>query len=228
MLDRIKYAAKLSFIGGSSFFKIFIVGSFSAVFSFAIGLFLFIYGPYLEVGNIGGSAGLMALFAVFIIAPIQSVSLTIILISNYFIFSMASSYAVKKVANRLLNDKGEVLLYPLIDKALDKVISDTSVADKQNWMQKGFDFSLVQMQIVNNIKNQSENKWIKKMLVYGFKKLSVDDIPFNDPKLNLREIIKDRVINAIREMASPSKKKFWYMILFHWIAVLVILIMNLI
>jgi len=43
-------------------------------------------------------------------------------------------------------------------QVIDKVISDTSASDKQNWMQKGFDFSLIQMQIISNIKNQSENK----------------------------------------------------------------------
>lgn len=228
MLDKVKYAAKLSFIGGSSFFKVYAVGSLSTVFSFTIGLLFFMYGPYNQPGNLGSSAGIMAIFVVFMIAPIQSILLTLIAISNYFVFSMASSHAVKRVANRLLTDKGESLLYPLIDRALDKVISDISTSDKQNWMQKGFDFSLIQMQIINNIKNQSENKWVKKLLIYGFKKLKVDDIPFNDPKLNIREIIKDRVIQAIREMANPSKKKFWYTILFHWIAVLVILIMNLI
>ncbi|SEP91688.1 hypothetical protein SAMN04488089_10183 [Myroides profundi] len=41
MLDKVKYAAKLSFIGGSSFFKVYAVGSLSAVFSFTIGLLLF-------------------------------------------------------------------------------------------------------------------------------------------------------------------------------------------
>ncbi|MTG96956.1 hypothetical protein GJV76_02155 [Myroides sp. BIT-d1] len=82
---------------------------------------------------------------------------------------------------------------------------------------------MVQVKAVDAVKNETENKWVRGLLVYGFEKLSIDDIPFNDPNIDIRDIVKIKVVDFIKEMAEPSKGLFWYLVLYHWIVLGIII-----
>lgn len=116
------------------------------------------------------------------------------------------------------------MLYPLMDRVLDKVISETPHSEEQNFLQKGVNFTMLQLKVIDSIKKGTDNKWIKKLLIHGFEKLSIDDIPFDDPDLNIREVVKTKVMGTINEVAAPSTKIYWYMIAYHWTVLLIILV----
>lgn len=219
MIDKIKYYAKLSSIGFFSFIKYFAVGNMSAVFAFVIGLFILLYQTQVNAPHAGGSA---SAFVVFAMAPVQSVLLLLILVSSYLVFSLASGYAIKKVIGKILADKSESTLYPLLDKVLDTVKNNK----KASLLKKGVDVSVVQLQLADTIQQESENKWVKKALAYGFKKIKLDDVDLQDPQLDVYEVIKERTIQALHHAAEPSKQKLWWVVAFHWVAIVVIVFMR--
>ena len=219
MIDKIKYYAKLSSIGFFSFIKYLAVGNVSAVFSFVIGLFILLYQTQVSAPHADGSA---SAFVIFALAPVQSVLLLLILVSSYLVFSLASGYAIKKVIGKLLEDKSESTLYPLLDSVLDKVKNNK----KAPLLKKGVDVSVVQLQLVDTIQQESENKWVKKALAYGFKKIKLDDVDLHDPQLDVYEVIKQKTIQALQHAAQPSKQKLWWVVAFHWVSIVVIVFMR--
>jgi hypothetical protein len=215
MIDKIKYYAKLSSIGFFSFLKYFAVGNISAVSAFVIGLFILLYQTQVNAPHAGGSASALVIFAM---APVQSVLLVLVLASSYLVFSLASGYAMKKVIRKLLDDQSESTLYPLIDKVLDKAKKNKNTS----LLKKGADISVVQIQLIDTIRQESENKWIKKALAYGFKKIKLDDIDFHDEQLDAYEVIRKKTVQALQHAAQPDKQKLWLIIGFHWVVVVVV------
>ncbi|MDR0229431.1 MAG: hypothetical protein LBI72_10250 [Flavobacteriaceae bacterium] len=221
MIDKIKYTAKISSIGVFNFVGMSFFGAFSAAMTFTIGLMLLMYGSQMNAGHTSGEFVIIALAMMY---PIQSIALLLTVISVYFIYAMSTSYAIKKVASKLVADKSESLLYPVIDKALDKTMGGYDEEAKSNMVQKGTDFALLQMKAIDNIKNESNNVWVRRLLVMGFEKLQIDDIPFGEEKGNIREAIKMKIVGFIQDFATPDRKKYWYILLYHWLVVLMIVI----
>lgn len=223
MRDSIKYGMKLSGVGVFSFLKLAVVGVFSAVVSLITGIVLLSNGLLVdEQGKVYESS-----FSTFIKDyPYLFILLLLILVSVYFIFSFASQYALRKVASRLIEDKAETYLEPLMDKAMDKTLGNISETEKKNMMQKGLDYSVLKLQTINNIKEETSNRWVKYLLTLGFSKLKLDDIPFGDENFNSRNEIKKRVLLAIKDFATPSSQLFWAIVIFHWLVIGVILFMR--
>ncbi|AJA68736.1 hypothetical protein HX045_04360 [Myroides odoratimimus] len=219
MIDNVKYGLKISGYGAFSFLKIAVFGVFSAVLSLIIGIVLLSNGSYTnKLGEVRYSS-----FRTFIIDyPYLSVLLLITLISIYFVFSFSTQYAFRKVARRILDDKAEVLLDPIMDKVMDKTMGKIGETERQNMLQRGVDYSMLKLQTINTVKEETTNKWLRYLLVLGFSKLRLDDIPFGDPKFNVRSEIKSRVIEVIKDFATPDKQFFWMIVAYHWIVILII------
>lgn len=223
MRDNVKYGLKLSSFGAFSFIKFAVFGVFSAVLSLIIGIVL------LSSSSGTNSAGQMyaSSFSTFIKdSPYLSVLLLITLLSIYFVFSFSTQYAFRKVARRILDDKAESFLEPIMDKAMDKTMGRIDETERQNMVQRGMDYSVLKLQTINNVKQETNNKWLRYLLVLGFSKLRLDDIPFDDPKFNARSEIKTRVIQGIKDFATPDKQFFWMIIGYHWIVIVVIAFMR--
>lgn len=219
MIDRIKYYAKLSATGFFSFIKYFSLGNISAAFSFAIGLIILLMQIQLQAPHVSGSAFMVMIFT---LAPVQSILLLLIIISGYFIFSLASGYAVKKVICKIIHDNAEGTLYPLIDKVTGRVQSGITTSR----IGKGIDSSVLKLQLIHTVKEQSENRWIKKTLTYAFRKMKIDDINFDNDNINLCDIIKQKTINSLNNASTPGKQKLWLIVGFHWLSVLIIMLLG--
>lgn len=223
MRDNIKYGVKLSGVGVFSFLKLAVVGVSSAIISLITGIVLLSNGLLVdEQGKAYESS-----FSTFIKDyPYLSILLLLTVISIYFVFSFASQYAMRKVASRVIEDKAETYLEPMMDKAMDKTLGNISEEEKRGMIQRGLDYSVLKLQTVNNIKEESSNRWVKYLLAYGFSKLKLDDIPFGDEKFNVRDEIKKRVMIAIKDFATPSSQLFWAIVIYHWLVIGVILFMR--
>ncbi|MCC9042524.1 hypothetical protein LNQ81_07455 [Myroides sp. M-43] len=220
MIDNVKYGLKLSGFGVFNFMKLAFVGIGSAVISLIAGIVLLSKGLLVDKhGNVYKSS-----FSTFISDyPYQSILLFLTLISIFFLFSFSSQYAMRKVASRILDDRAESFLEPIMDKAMDKTMGKINDAEKQNMVQRGIDYSVLKLQTINNVKQETSNRWLRYLLVLGFSKLKLEDIPFDDPKFNVRSEIKTRVLDVIKEFAAPSSQFFWTIIVYHWIVIGVIL-----
>lgn len=219
MIDHLKYFAKLSGIALWSFVKIFAVGYISVVISFVIGCIILLVNRM--VGAPHGSGAEFFPVLLFITSPVQCILLTLILFSSFLIFFFAGRYTLRKIIHRIIRDKAESVLYPALDKVLLRVN-----ATPDSMIRKGMDYSLVKLKLIHSIKNETENKWTKRVLIYGFKKINLHDVDFNEENIDTNELIKRKTIQALQSVTEPSKTLFWCIVGFHWLSVIVIAFMR--
>jgi hypothetical protein len=121
-----------------------------------------------------------------------------------------------RTINRLIADKGEQLLFPIIDRILNKTKDN-----QPQLFQKGTDKAKLQLKILQEIRDSKENKWFKKIISYGFKKVELDEIDFKDENVSFTEILKGKIIDKLEDISQPSRL-FFYLIL-GWQALILLL-----
>jgi hypothetical protein len=202
-----KYFAKL--FGGAtvSFLKINLVGQFS-IGILCIATIMIITSQSYSNGSGYGHAVVM----LFIQRPIAfGITLLSMIASPFLLFSMGNKYVMFKTINRLIADKGEKLLFPIIDKILLKVKEHQPELFRQ-----GVDKTKLQLRILQEIRDSKQNKWLKKIITFGFKKVDLNEIDFKDENVSFSEIIKVKIIDQLKSISEPSRLFF-----------LVILVINL-
>ncbi|WP_394772697.1 hypothetical protein [Flavobacterium sp.] len=204
MNDNLKYITKLFSTATFSFIKINIIGQLLVAFIAVLTLCTVIYqsssGPGLAHAN--GIAIVLVLFA---LRPIGfSLAVLCIFILPFLLFSLGNKYILSKTINKIISDKGEVLLYPIIDKILSKINSN-----HPDLLKKGTDTAKLKLKVLQEIKDSKENKWLKKIIIFGFRKVSLDDVDFTDENINLSDVIKEKTITVLKNVSQPSRNFFW-------------------
>ena len=203
MNDNLKYVTKLFSSATFSLFKINILGQLLIALITVTSLITIIYqSSGTGMGHVNGLAIITFLLA---IRPIGfGLTLLSLFIIPFLLFSFGNKYVMTKTINKLISDKGEVLLFPIIDKILNRV------KEKQPELLKtGADKAMLQLKLVQAFKDSNENKWLKKILVYGLKKIKLDEVDFKDENVSFSEIIKDKIITALKNISEPSRNFFW-------------------
>jgi len=203
MNDNLKYVTKLFSSATFSLFKINILGQLLIALITVTSLITIIYqSSGTGMGHVNGLAIITFLLA---IRPIGfGLTLLSLFIIPFLLFSFGNKYVMSKTINKLISDKGEVLLFPIIDKILNRV------KEKQPELLKtGADKAMLQLKLVQAFKDSNENKWLKKILVYGLKKIKLDEVDFKDENVSFSEIIKDKIITALKNISEPSRNFFW-------------------
>ena len=202
MNDNLKYTAKLFGSATFSFIKINILGQLLFAFIGVITLCTIVYQSGNGMGHITGSAIIMLLFA---LRPIGfSLTVLSLIAIPFLLFSLGNKYILSKTIHKLLSDKGEVLLFPIIDKVLNKIKSN-----QPDLLKKGTDTAKLKLKLIQEIKDSSDNKWLKKIIIYGFQKISLEEVDFKDENVSFTEIIKDKIITGLKNVSEPSRKFFW-------------------
>lgn len=204
MNDNLKYITKLFSSATFSFIKINIIGQILIALLSVLSLSAIIYqsssGPGL--GHVSGGAVVLVLFA---LRPIGFSLVVIGLFSlPFLLFSLGNKYIISKTINKLIADKGEALLYPIIDKVLSKIKTN-----QPDLLKKGTDSTKLKLKVLQEIRDSKENKWLKKIIIYGFKKVSLDDVDFSDEKVSFSDIIKEKIITGLKNVSQPSRNFFW-------------------
>ena len=127
-----------------------------------------------------------------------------------------------RTINRLISDKGEQLLFPIIDRILNKIKTN-----QPQLMQSGVDKTKLQLKVLQEIRDSKENKWFKKIIAYGFKKVELDEIDFKDENVSFTEIVKNKIIDKLKDISEPSRL-FFYLILGWQALILFLTVLNLI
>jgi len=77
------------------------------------------------------------------------------------------------------------------------------------------------LKILQEIRDSKENKWLKKIIIYGFKKVELDEIDFKNENVSFTEILKGKIIDKLEDISQPSRL-FFYLIL-GWQALILLL-----
>ncbi|MFH6994007.1 hypothetical protein [Flavobacterium sp. FlaQc-48] len=220
MNDNLKYATKLFGSATFSFIKINIIGQLFLIFISIISLCTIIYQSGTGTGHANGSAILLLLFA---LRPIgYTLTVVSIFAVPFLLFSLGNKYIISKTINRLLSDKGEVLLFPIIDKVLSKIKSN-----QPELLKTGADKTKLKLKLLQEIRDSKENKWLKKIILYGFKKVNLDDVDFRDENVSFSDIIKTKIITGLKNISKPSRNFFW-IILGVQITIMILIIFQII
>ena len=67
----------------------------------------------------------------------------------------------------------------------------------------------LQLKLIQEIRDSNDNKWLKKIIIYGFKKVSLNDIDFKDENVSFSDIIKDKIITGLKNVSKPNRNFFW-------------------
>jgi len=217
MKENFKYIARLSAIAVSSFLKINLLGAASTILLVVMEFIILAKG--VNAGHSGHASTSPFLVMVFLARPVGSVLWLITCFASPFLFFMlGNQYILSKLANRLINDQSESIISPVLDKIL------SSVQKKQpQVMRNTGDFTLNKLKIIHAIKNdKSENKWLKKIIIFGMERIKMDDIDFNQENLNFYDIIKIKTIQSLKSISEPSRNLIWLTLGVQWILFLVI------
>lgn len=215
MKEHLVYIAKLTSLAFFNWIKLNILGTFSTIITFVIGLIVIL--NQVDTGH-AGHAGVLPVFIVmFLTKPLGSILLILIFLCNFLFVALSNKYVVGKVINKIVNDKAESHMLPVIDKILSKFKDN-----QPNLIKNGADYGLVKLKLIDQVKKESDNRWIKKAICFGMEKIRLDDVDFNNENLSFNEIIKQKLFTSLKQMSAPSMANIWYVVLFQWLALLVI------
>lgn len=200
-----KYFAKLFGRATVSFLKINLIGQFSIAILCITTILIIIRQTYSNGSGSVHTSDEAAIVVLFIQRPIAfGITLLSMIASPFLLFSMGNKYVMFKTINRLIADKGEKLLFPIIDKILLKVKEHQPELFRQ-----GVDKTKLQLSILQEIRDSKQNNWLKRIIAFGFKKVDLNEIDFKDENVSFTEIIKVKIIDQLKSISEPSRLFFW-------------------
>ncbi|WP_281632009.1 hypothetical protein [Flavobacterium luteolum] len=175
--------------------------------------------------NIGHAAhtnsGALILLVFFSSNPIGTILFALIFLAPFLNIIVGNKYIVSKVVYRLVKDKSESTITPLLDTVL------TKFKNKQpDGIKKGADLALAKIKLLNQVKSEKGNKLLKKVLSFGLKKIKLDDVDFSQNHVDFKEVVKIKIINALHNCTEPSRKGILAILIFQWIFLLLIWIVK--
>jgi hypothetical protein len=215
MKEQLKYFAKLSSIALFSLIKINVLSAVCTVLTFIVGFILL--SKSVETGHAGHAGGIAVLGTMFMVKPVGTTLLTLILLSPMLYFILGNKYVMQKIINQLVQDKSENIIDPIIDKVLLKFKSK-----QPETLKKGADYALLKLKLINQIKEESDNKWLKRIILYGMDKVQLSDIDFADETVDFNSIIKQKTVVALENITEPSRRNIWILVILQMVFVLVI------
>lgn len=216
MIDTIKYLAKLTSSSIFSFTKINLLGAFSTVLVAVIGFILL--SKDVDAGHSGHVSAAPFLILLVFQKPLSAILFYATLLgSPFLIFMFGNKYIVSKIIHKLLSDKSEKLIYPIIDKILLPFKNKGSfiLKNKENK-------STIKDKLIAQLKNENENKWVKKAVQFGLEKAALDKIDFSKEEVSFSEIIKEKTITALQETLEPSRQILWLILAAQWVVLFLV------
>ena len=116
------------------------------------------------------------------------------------------------MAHKLISDKSESLMHPLLEKLVNK-----SRERQPELLKNTGDFSIKKLRLMQEIKNdESENKWLRKVIVFGMKKINLADVDFNPKNQNFFDLIQAKTLQSLKNISMPSRRLIWITLAIQW------------
>lgn len=217
--NHLKYFSKLSAVFIFSILKIYAIGILSTVITFTLGIYLLAN----SLGASLGHSGALAFLVVTVMAKPLSAGLfyVLMIIAPFCTIFFATKYAMSRIISRLIQDHSKTILIPFIDKILDKFKSNQPIV-----VRTSADYALAKVKLLNEFKNSSENKILKRILGYALKKVKFDELNLGDENVNFYDIIKTTLVEKLHELAEPSAMLFYIYIGLQWLSLILIYFLN--
>lgn len=217
--NQLKYFSKLSAVFFFSVLKIYGIGIVSTVIVMVAGIYILSASFGSGLGHSGAYPFIVAAITT---KPVSASLFFLLMVAAPFCIGMFSTkYAMSNVISRLVKDHSESLLIPAIDKVMDKFRSGQPAV-----IRNSADYALVKIQLINEFKNSSENKIIKKILSYALKKMSFDELDLKSGNINFYDLIKTKLIEKLHELAEPSAMIFYIYIGLQWLSLVMLYFLN--
>lgn len=217
--DHIKYFSKLSAVFIFSVFKIYAIGILSTVITFSLGI-------YIMAESLGSSLGHSGAFA-FLIATVMAKPLSaslfylLMIAAPFCIGIFSTKYGMSRIISRLVQDHSKTILVPFIDKIINKIKNNEPVV-----VRNSTDYALAKVRLLNEFKNSSENKILKRVLGYALNKVKFDELNLGDENVDFYEIMKNTLIEKLHELAEPSAMIFYIYIGLQWLSLILLYFLN--
>jgi CMP-N-acetylneuraminic acid synthetase len=130
---------------------------------------------------------------------------------------LANDYVTYKIIYQLISDNSEKVIEPILDKSLASM-----KAKFPKLMQKGADFSMTKLKLIEEIKTSNENRFIKKIIVFCLDQVYLADVDLNKENVSFEEILKIKIIQILKGITEPTRIWILLVILFQWLVVLFI------
>jgi hypothetical protein len=221
MNERLKYIAKLSLSALLSFLKIYILTTLSTVLVAIIGFILI--AKNIDVGTSARVSIIPFLIVVFTTKTMSAILWCLVFFGSPFLFfALANKYVLLKLSNKVITDKSDDVILPILEKAIQKFQEKKPVVLKNLE-----EYSLHKMKLIQEIReNPAENKWLKRVVVFALKKVRLDDIDFSDEQLDFFDIIKIKTIQFLQNITKPKRSMIWIPILIQWAILVFIFVAN--
>ena len=215
MNNQLKQVGKLAQIGLFSWVKIMLLSIFSTLLSFIIGVYYFIKG--ITESEISSTNWFGDLWEIMSSNLVSAFFLFLVFNSIWLLIYLANDYVTYKIIYQLISDNSEKVLEPILDKSL------TSMKAKfPKLMQKGADFSMTKLKLIEEIKTSKENRFIKKIIVFCLDQIYLADVDLNKENNSFEEILKFKIIQILKGITEPSRIWILLVILFQWLVVIFI------
>ena len=215
MTRQLVQISKLARIGLFSWVKIMLLSILSTILSFVLGVYYF-FKNITEIelttnnwlGDLWGilSSHLTGAFFFFLVFN-----------SIWLLIYLANDYVMYKIIYQLISDNSEKVIEPILDKSL------ASMKVKfPKLMQKGADFSMTKLKLIEEIKTSNENRFIKKIIVFCLDQVYLADVDLNKENVSFEEILKIKIIQILKGITEPTRIWILLVILFQWLMVVFI------
>jgi hypothetical protein len=202
MKENLQYTAKLAGSAALSFLKINVPGQLLiGIFSAAI-LVTLLFQSVDGGAHSGAEAGIVLIF---VARPFASIlELLAFFLSPILLFYLGNKYIITKLINKVISDKGENILFPLLDKVLNKL------QEKQPALfAKGSDKALLKIKMIQEIKESTENKWFKRIILFALKKVHLSELDLADENRSFNDVVKKSTLTVLKSITEPSRSFFW-------------------
>lgn len=217
--DHLKYFSKLSAVFIFSLFKIYAIGIVSTIATLVLGIYILAESLGASLGH---SSGLAFIIATVMAKPVSAgIFYLLIIIAPFVIAIFATKYAMARIISRLLKDHTKTILVPFIDKVLDKFKTNQPTV-----VRTSADYALAKVKLLNEFRNSSENKILKRILSYALNKIKFDELNLGEENVNFYDIIKTTLIEKLHELAEPSAMLFYIYIGLQWISLALMYFLN--
>lgn len=189
-----KYTAKAALL----FMAVMLLGLIASGTAFIWGLIGVIFKSP-AVGAPHAGAGITIFFS-FLFHPVSAVLWLIAgVILPIVYLSLANKFVLRKFIHNTLQHKSETLIYPMFDKLVSEIRTRQPIA-----LKSGTDYGLKKLQVMEQIKHGNGNKLIKQVVVFGLKKVRINDIELNKEGQDFYDALKVATVQQLQQVSKPS------------------------
>ncbi|MBU3658474.1 MAG: hypothetical protein FGM14_01265 [Flavobacteriales bacterium] len=215
MNNQLKQISQLTRIGLFSWVKIMLLSIVSTVLSFILGVYYFFKS--VSESKLTANDWLNDLWTIISSHLFEAFFLFLVFNSIWLLIYLANDYVTFKIIHKLISDNSEKILEPILEKSLASVKSKFP-----KLMQKGADFSMTKLKLIEEIKTSKENRFIKRIILFCLDQVYLADVDLSKENTSFEEILKIKIIQILKGITEPTRIWILLVILFQWLVVVFI------